>query len=39
MIQPIHFHSGAGLILGTLLAEFLSTFHDLAMGETTANEA
>ncbi len=32
-------HSGGGLFLGMLLAESLSIFHDLAMGETAATEA
>ncbi len=32
-------HSDGGLFLRTLLAESLSIFHDLAMGETAATEA
>ncbi len=32
-------HSGGGLFLRTSLAESLSIFHDLAMGETAATEA
>jgi hypothetical protein len=32
-------YSGGGLFLRTSLAEFLSIFYDLAMGETAATEA
>jgi hypothetical protein len=37
--QNFRIHSGGVLFLGTSLAESLSIFHDLAMGETAATGA